>query len=167
MMEGGLIAFWILAALIVASAGVAVFARSIVNAAYALFFSLFMTAGIYALLHADFLAVTQVVIYVGGILVLLLFGILLTNRSLEELITSSRRPYWVGSAIAGGIMAVLFGILVSTSWPEQSAQQLPATTAPLGVLLLQKYVVAFEFSSLTLLGALIGASYLVRRKERD
>jgi NADH-quinone oxidoreductase subunit J len=166
-MQGGVVAFWLLATLIVVSATVAAFARSVVNAAYALFVSLLTTAGIYALLDADFLAVTQVVIYVGGILVLLLFGILLTNRSLEDLISSSRRPFWVGTAIAAGVFAILLTILTSAYWPVRPLLAQVPTTAPLGVLLLQKYVVAFEFSSLTLLAALIGASYLVRRKERD
>ena len=166
-MPGGLIAFWVLATLIVLSAGIAVFARSIVNAAYALFFALLGVAGIYALLEADFLAITQVVIYVGGILVLLLFGILLTNRSLEELVATSRRALWIGVLIAGGVLATLLAILATSWFAVRPAADLPGTAAPLGMLLLQKYVIAFEFSSLTLLAALVGASYLVRRRERD
>ncbi len=166
-MTGSLIVFWILAALIVLSAGIAVFAKSIVNAAYALFFSLLGVAGLYALLDADFLAMTQVVIYVGGIMALLLFGILLTNRSLEDLLVVSRRATWVGVFVASGLTVVLIAILAIAEFSTREPVSLPGTTAPLGVLLLQKYVLAFEFSSLTLLAALTGASYLVRRKERD
>lgn len=166
-MTGSLIVFWILAALIVLSAGVAVFAKSIVNAAYALFFSLLGVAGIYALLDADFLAITQVVIYVGGIMALLLFGILLTNRSLEDLSVVSRRAVWIGVFVASGLVVILTAILALTEFSTREPVILAGTAGPLGVLLLQKYVLAFEFSSLTLLAALIGASYLVRRKERD
>jgi len=166
-MQGELIAFWSLAALIVLSAATAAFTRSIVNAAFALFFSLLGVAGIYALLGADFLAVTQVVIYVGGILVLLLFGILLTNRSLEALLQSSRRSAWIAVFIGAAILAIITFVLISATWPLRPVQGVGGTTAPLGVLLLQKYVIAFEFSSLTLLAALVGASYLVRQKERD
>jgi NADH-quinone oxidoreductase subunit J len=166
-MQGELIAFWSLAALIVLSAATAAFTRSIVNAAFALFFSLLGVAGIYALLGADFLAVTQVVIYVGGILVLLLFGILLTNRSLEALLQSSRRSAWLAVFIGAAILAIITFVLISATWPLRPVHGVGGTTAPLGVLLLQKYVIAFEFSSLTLLAALVGASYLVRQKERD
>lgn len=166
-MSGELVVFWCLAALVVLSATMAAFARSIVNAAYALFFSLFGIAGIYALLGADFLAVTQVVIYVGGILVLLLFGILLTNRSLEALLQSKRRSEWVALFVGSGILAVQLAVLIGAIWPIRAEPGLGNSTAPLGVLLLQKYVIPFEFASLTLLVALVGASYLVRRKERD
>lgn len=166
-MSGELVAFWCLAALVVLSATIAAFARSIVNAAYALFFSLLGIAGVYALLGADFLAVTQVVIYVGGILVLLLFGILLTNRSLEALLQSKRRSEWIALLVGSGILAVQLAVLIGAIWPIRAEPGLGNSTAPLGVLLLQKYVIPFEFASLTLLVALVGASYLVRRKERD
>lgn len=162
-----LLIFWLLAGVIVTSAGVAVFAKNIVNAAYALFFSFLGVAGLYALLQADFLAITQVVIYVGGILVLLLFGILLTNRAEEDSVQRDVRRTLLGIGIGVGVFAVLLAILGTTAWPGRTPMNLNATTGPLGVLLLQKYVIAFEFSSLTLLAALLGASYLVRRKDRD
>ncbi|MCX7626397.1 MAG: NADH-quinone oxidoreductase subunit J [Candidatus Sumerlaeaceae bacterium] len=166
-MSGELVVFWCLATLVVLSAATAAFARSIVNAAYALFFSLLGIAGVYALLGADFLAVSQVVIYVGGIVVLVLFGILLTNRSLEELLQSKRRSQWLALVVGGGILAVQLAVLIGAIWPLRPETPAGSTTAPLGVLLLQKYVIPFEFASLTLLVALIGASYLVRRRERD
>lgn len=166
-MSGELVVFWCLATLVVLSATIAAFARSIVNAAYALFFSLLGIAGVYALLGADFLAVTQVVIYVGGILVLLLFGILLTNRSLEALLQSKRRSEWIALLVGSGILAVQLAVLIGAIWPIRAEPGLGNSTAPLGVLHLQKYVIPFEFASLTLLVALVGASYLVRRKERD
>ncbi|AXA36114.1 MAG: NADH-quinone oxidoreductase subunit J [Candidatus Hydrogenedentota bacterium] len=159
--------FWIFASLSGLAAVIAVFARNIANAAYALFFSLGAIAGIYGLLGADFLAITQVVIYVGGIVTLLLFGILLTNRSLEDLVRSDRRPYVVGVLGGVGIFGILLAILATARWQIEPTPALEGTTAALGYLLLQKYVFAFEFSSLTLLAALVGASYLVRRKERD
>ena len=81
--SGANLTFWLLTAVVLLSAAVAAFARSIVQAAYALFFTLLGMAGYYALLGSGFLAITQVIIYVGGILVLLMFGVLLTNRPLE------------------------------------------------------------------------------------
>ena len=161
------IVFYFLALVIGVAAIVATFARNIVNAAYGLFFTLLGLAGIYVLLGADFIAVTQVVIYVGGILVLLLFGVLLTNRNLEELVLKSRRAYWIAS-IAGIVVFVLLCMIFSRShWPLVDHANLEGTTKPLGYLLLNDYLLPFEFSSITLLAALIGAAYLVRTKDND
>ncbi|HSQ75876.1 MAG TPA: NADH-quinone oxidoreductase subunit J, partial [Bacteroidota bacterium] len=74
------IVFYIFAAITVLSAFVVVFSRNLMYAACSLLFTFFGVAGLYILLHADFLAVTQILIYVGGILVLLLFGIMLTSK---------------------------------------------------------------------------------------
>lgn len=159
--------FWLLAAMIAVSAVVATFARNIVNSAYGLFFALLAIAGVYVLLGADFLAVTQVVIYVGGILVLLLFGVLLTNRRFEDLVMPSRRSFIAAGVAGAAIFGVLCAIFVTAHWPITARANPEGTTQPLGFMLLQNYLLPFEFSSLTLLAALIGAAYLVRRKERD
>ncbi|MCX7020443.1 MAG: NADH-quinone oxidoreductase subunit J [bacterium] len=159
--------FYCLAVIIILSAVIATFARNIVNAAYGLFFTLLALGGVYVLLRADFLAVTQIVIYVGGILVLLLFGILLTNRRLEDLIISGQRSSLLGVVMGCVIFAVLLAIIFYARWPQSENAQLEGTTAPLGYLLLQNFLLPFEFSSITLLAALLGASYLVRPSERD
>jgi len=74
------IIFYFFAAMTIASAAVVVFARSLIRSAFALLFTFFGVAALYACLGADFLAATQLVIYVGGILVLLLFGVMLTHK---------------------------------------------------------------------------------------
>ncbi len=72
--------FYVFAAITVAAAAVVVLARSLIYSAFALLFTFFGVAGLYVLLGADFLAATQLLIYVGGILVLLLFGVMLTHK---------------------------------------------------------------------------------------
>ena len=114
------VSFWCVTIIVVVSATVAAFARSIVHAAYSLFFTLIGMAGYYVLLGSDFLAVTQVVVYVGGILVLLMFGVLLTNRSLEELHRDDVKPFIVaGVAAAFFFFFVLARIIFSSSWGER------------------------------------------------
>lgn len=159
--------FWVLALGIGLSAIIATFARNIVNSAYALFFTLLGLAGIYILLGADFLAVTQVVVYVGGILVLLLFGVLLTNRRVEDLLSSGKSPYALGILAGVAVFTIITGIFQRAHWPEALRPLPEATTRPLGYMLLQNYLLPFEFASITLLAALIGAAYIVRPKERD
>jgi NADH:ubiquinone oxidoreductase subunit 6 (subunit J) len=159
--------FFFLALVVCVAGVVATFARNIVNSAYALFFALLGLAGVYVLLGADFLAITQVVIYVGGILVLLLFGVLLTNRSLEDLTIGSGKAFIIATVAGGVVFVILCTIVGASVWPEAAKPNLEGTTKPIGILLLQNYLLPFEFSSVTLLAALIGAAYLVRRKDQD
>src|SRR5881275_2385538 len=79
-MNGESAVFWVFATMTVASAAVVVLARSLIYSAFALLFTFFGVAGLYVLLGADFLAATQLLVYVGGILVLLLFGVMLTHK---------------------------------------------------------------------------------------
>jgi NADH-quinone oxidoreductase subunit J len=161
------IIFYILAMMVIASCAVVVFARDIVHSVFALFFTLVSVAGFFALLGADFLAVTQVVVYVGGILVLLLFGILLTSRTPLILGLTPQRTYLLATAAGAVVFAILMVIVGRTDWVEAAAKSEPQPTVEaLGQLLLGRYLFPFEFSSLTLLAALIGAAYLVRRDDR-
>src|SRR6185295_7089354 len=79
-MSAEAVVFYVFAIVTVASSAVVVLARSLIYSAFALLFTFFGVAGLYLLLGADFLAATQLLIYVGGILVLLLFGVMLTHK---------------------------------------------------------------------------------------
>lgn len=148
----------------------AAFSKKIVHAAFGLMAAFFGIAGMYALLGSDFLALTQVIVYVGGILILIVFGVLLTGRAKSQL--GLAKPVGrVGAAISG---LVLFGALViaitrSNLSSGVKLKDLPdpeATTAQLGRAFLDpnQYLFPFEFVSVFLLASLIGAAYLVRRK---
>src|SRR5688572_17364027 len=131
-MEKGLgieLAFYGFAALTVASALVAATRRRIVHAVFSLMATFFGVAGIYAILGADFLAVTQVLVYVGGILVLLAFGVLLTDRVPDEFKLAPPRR-WLPAIVASGLVfAALASALMATRWPLVVREQLvPPTT---------------------------------------
>ncbi|MBM3334428.1 NADH-quinone oxidoreductase subunit J [Candidatus Sumerlaeota bacterium] len=159
--------FYLLAALVVISCAIVVFAQNIVHAVFALFVTLLAVAGFYALLGADFLAVTQVVVYVGGILVLLLFGILLTSRMPIILGLTTRRTYLLAVLAGSVVLALLTTVIIGSGFFGQHVTAQPKPTIEsLGELLLGRYLFPFEFASLTLLVALIGAAYLVRRSGR-
>ena len=160
-------AFWLCACLTVGAALVAAFARSIVRAAFSLFFTLFALAGLYILLGADFIGVVQVVVYIGGILALILFGVLLTHRSQIDLTTAdSRAGYLAAGTVAAMLFVVLLAVIMREEW-RVLAETAPiaATTRQLGSLLLSKFLLPFEFVSITLLIALLGACYLARRRD--
>ncbi len=103
--------FYLFAAAIVTSAGLVCFSRNIVHAAFALLVTFFGVAGIYVLLSADFLAVSQILIYVGGILVLLVFGVMLTNRVTNIDLRSALSTRIPAFIICGGLLVLLASFL--------------------------------------------------------
>jgi NADH-quinone oxidoreductase subunit J len=156
--------FFLFALITVVSAFIVVFSRSIVYAAFSLLFTFFGVAGLYVLLQADFLAVTQVLLYVGGILVLLLFGVMLTNKVVNvELKTGT--IHTVPALILVAIVAGTFAGLFYSTWKgtEAPAATMKSTIKPIGELLMTGYVLPFEIASVILLVALIGAAMMARR----
>ena len=168
-MEKGLgtqIAFYLFAALTVGSAVFAATAKRIVHAAFSLMATFFGVAGIYALLGSDFLAVTQVIVYVGGILVLIVFGVLLTDRVPDEYKAVKPRN-WVPAIVAAGLVFMaIAGAAMSAKWHAIDVKRVlpaPATTVEaIGRSLLTDYLIPFEFASILLLVVLVGAARLAR-----
>lgn len=158
------IVFYFFAALTVGSAAVVVFARSLIRSAFALLFTFFGVAALYVLLGADFLAATQMVIYVGGILVLLLFGVMLTHK-LYDLNLKSETFQFLPALLA--VLVVFAGLVIfmmRTRWHNGVQSPAIPTTAGIGELLMRDYVLPFEVASILLLIALIGAAMIVRRR---
>jgi NADH-quinone oxidoreductase subunit J len=166
-MDNNLIAqivFYCFAAMTIGSAAVVVFARSLIRSAFALLFTFFGVAGLYAFLRADFLAATQMVIYVGGILVLLLFGVMLTHK-LYDLNLKSETYQRVPALIAVlAVFGLLTTVMLRTRWHDGSRDASVPTTAAIGELLMNDYILPFEVASILLLIALIGAAMIVRRR---
>lgn len=161
------VVFYVFAAVIVASAGMVAFSRNIVYSAFALLFTFFGVAGIYVLLSADFLAAVQLLIYVGGILVLILFAVMLTHRISDvEISNQSLRPAQ-GALILIGVMAILLGVIFKTEWSLEGQLQYQPTIANMGDALLKKYLLPFEVASVLLLAALMGAAVIARREVRN
>jgi NADH-quinone oxidoreductase subunit J len=159
--------FFVFALITVLSAFIVVFSRNMVYAAFALLFTFFGVAGLYVLLSADFLAVTQILIYVGGILVLILFGVMLTNRVVNvELKTGTIHaiPALVIVAIVAGTFAGLFYSTWKSVPPPAAA--VGSTTKTLGEMLMTSYLLPFEVASVVLLVALIGAALTARRTRK-
>ena len=162
-----LIGFYVFALLTVGSAFVVVFARSIMRAVFALMFTLFGVAGLYISLHADFLAATQVLIYVGGVLVILIFGIMLTQRLVDADLRSGRIQF-APTMIALSILFVfLLFVVFSTPWKVQGAAQFENTTLNIGTLLMTEWLLPFEVASILLLAALIGAVGIARTRKAE
>ena len=159
------ITFWFIAGLTIISAVMVVYSKKLLNSAIALLFTLFGVAGLYIFLWADFLAAVQVVVYIGGILILIIFGIMLTNRITTVHISHSSIQRGYGGMVVVGLMGFLGWMIVRTPWLQGQSVEPEQTVAIIGRLLLTDYLMPFEVTSVLLLGALIGAATLSRAEE--
>jgi NADH-quinone oxidoreductase subunit J len=164
-MNGEAIAFYVFAAVTVASAAIVVLARSLIYSAFALLFTFFGVAGLYVLLGADFLAATQLLVYVGGILVLLLFGVMLTHKLYDLDLRSEVTQFFPGLIVSAVLFAILVITFSKTQWAAGPGRPPSATTAEIGRLFMGDYILPFEAASVLLLVALIGAAMIVRRRK--
>ena len=156
------IAFGLIVTLTLGSAFVVVLSKQLLYSAIALLFTLFGIAGLYVFMWADFMAGVQIVIYIGGILVLLIFGIMLTNKISSVNISHTSLQKSVGAVIALGVLGLLIPMILNTSWYQLSSKEPSQTADSIGRLLMMEYLLPFEVASLLLLGALIGAAMLSR-----
>ena len=163
------IIFIIAALFIVSSAMMVVTARSMVHAALWLVAALFGVAVIFALLNAAFLAVVQVVVYIGAIAIMFIFAVMLTRRDLRDSGPQLNEKKWS----AGFISVVLYGLLafLLSTWggfwnlaPEVGDADM---IADLGNALLQPdaFLLPFEVASVLLLAAMVGAVYVAANKK--
>jgi len=163
--------FYGFALLTIASALAVVTVRNIVHAAFALMVTLFGVAGLYVFLQADFLAATQVIVYVGGILVLILFGVMMTSGRLEMRIHIERGQLLLGGGISLALLMLLLTVIANTPKWENLADDGTAfepTTKRIGELILnEKFLLPFEVASVLLLVALIGAALISRKEVRE
>jgi NADH-quinone oxidoreductase subunit J len=158
--------FYVFATITVGSAGVVVFARSLIYNAFALLFTFFGVAGLYVILGADFLAATQLLIYVGGILVLLLFGVMLTHKLYDLDIRSEVNQSLAGFTVSAGVFLVLLvKVFRFTQWATVGVRVPQASTEQIGRAFLGDYLLPFEAASILLLVALMGAAMIVRRSK--
>ena len=156
--------FYLFAAIVLGSAVGVALARNIVRAAAALLFTLAGMAGFYFLLNAEFLAAVQLVVYVGGTLILVIFGVMLTSKN-PNVHYEPKAGEVVWAVLTGLVIAVGMTGLVVRVWGNAGAlNQGSATMNDLGKTLVdpQGYLAPFELVSVVLLAVMIGAAYLAK-----
>ena len=140
---------------------------NIVHAAFSLLVTLFGVAGLYVLLGADFIGVVQVIVYIGGILVLIIFGVMMTQRGKLLPLSVQIPGRLLGAVLTVIILVALILTATRSEWPVATSLGDPEpTSAAIGELLLGKYLIPFEVASILLLAALVGAVLIVRRSVR-
>jgi NADH-quinone oxidoreductase subunit J len=167
------LAFMLFTVMTIGGSLVCVWERSVVRSAFSLMATFTGIAGFFVLLESDFLAVAQILIYVGGILALILFGVLLSPPDMRE-----RKLARVlgGLALVGGATAwVGWKVAATARWavasppPDGSAEGAITNAERIGVgfLAANGYVVAFELAAVVLTVALVAAVYIARRRASD
>ncbi|NQT72128.1 MAG: NADH-quinone oxidoreductase subunit J [Chloroflexi bacterium] len=171
---GESVAFWIFAVLGVTAAIGVVAVKNLFRAALLLVFCFFTVAGIYGSLSADFMAVAQVLVYMGAISVLIIFAVMLT-RDLRHGNPFNRGWAWA-LVICAALMGLLVFVFIDTSWPTIEATQVEAvnqvgkdeaTTSAIAESIFDKdfgFLLPFEIAAAMILAAVIGAIALVRDK---
>ena len=161
----GSLAFWVAAiASIVAGYLMVVRIKNLVRAALALTTVLGSVAMLYALLGADFLAVAQLVVYVGAIMVLIIFAIFMTpgQTDVPGLVGSGQRLGAMLVSLGVGVISVI--VVITTPWRQRDSLLDIPTAESIGGLMLTRYVLPFEIASLLLTVALIGAIVIAKEE---
>ncbi len=159
------IIFLLVGAFILVSALMVVTTRKLIHAALWLVVALFGVAVLYAILQAGFLAVVQVVVYIGAIAILFIFAVMLTRREMRDQGPQTRSNWWIAALLGFLILVSLVFLILNQPDVERTAAAIPAgvdTLRNLGTALVSPdaYVLPFEVASILLLAALVGAVYI-------
>jgi NADH-quinone oxidoreductase subunit J len=162
------LAFALFSALVLGGSLLCIWERSVVRSAFALLGTFGGTAGFFLLLGSDFLAIAQLLIYVGAILALILFGVMLTPPDLTE----RKLPRVAAGlvAVGAGVAFIAAKVAMTVDWVQASALAEPkSATREIGVAFVaaEEYVIPFELAAVVLTVALVAAVYVARRRTAD
>lgn len=164
------ITFAAVALVVLGSAIMVVSLRNIFHSLLFLALSFLGVAGIYLLLTADFLAAVQVLVYIGAIIILMMFALMMTNRVMTSDLSQTLYQWWLAPfPIAIGIFVILFRVYVrhaGSAVVHPTTEVIP-TTGIIGQALLTKYALPFELASVILLVAMVGAIVLAKEDKPD
>lgn len=159
--------FYIVALVVIGSACVVAFSRNIVHSAFSLLGTFGGVAALYVFLGADFVAAVQVLIYVGGILVLILFAVMLTQRISDVQISNRTVGRLPGLIAVIVFFSILFKAINDTDWVTLEKVVYEPTVARIGDLFLGDYLLPFQIAAIVLLVALIGAITISRKEIKE
>lgn len=158
------IVWWAMTACAIGGAIGVVSSNNLFHSALFLVLSLFGVAGYYVLLSAGFLAVVQLMVYIGAIVILVLFAIMFSRRMMKSTEDEMNRQWLVSVIVAAALFSWLIVVVNSVNWPVTSATPTDDTVLQLGLAFLGSYLIPFLVVGVLLSAALIGAIFLAREK---
>ncbi len=159
------LAFWSLTVITIGGAMMVVVSRNLIHAVMFLILSFIGVAGLYLTLSADFIALVQILVYVGAIAVLMLFAILLTPRAARD--NSETAMRYPALLLMGLVIAAGTFVALETDWGSMRDQAVPEQVRIIGESLINEYVLPFEIAAVLLTAALVGAIALAREDDED
>ena len=159
------LAFWVLSVMLVGSALAVVLSKNLFHAVLWLALALTGTAGIFLLLNAEFLAAVQLLLYAGGIITVVVFAIVVTERLIGERLSQTNRGVVSGALVSGGLLAIIVSTLMQRQLPLTPLPQPSDLTVVLGKQVLTTFVLPFELLALLMLVAMLGAIYFARPED--
>jgi NADH-quinone oxidoreductase subunit J len=159
------IAFWVLSVLLVGSALAVVLSKNLFHAVLWLALALTGTAGVFLLLNAEFLAAVQLLLYAGGIITIVVFAIVVTERLIGERLSQTNRGVVSGALVAIGLLVIIVSTLMQRELPSTPLPQLSDLTRLMGEQVLTTFVLPFELLALLMLVAMLGAIYFARPED--
>jgi NADH:ubiquinone oxidoreductase subunit 6 (subunit J) len=157
--------FWILAPVLLGSALAVVLTKNLFHSVLWLALSLVSTAGIFLLLDAEFIAAVQVLLYAGGVITVVVFAIVVTERLVGETISHTSKRLTGGAIVAAGIFAMAVGVIQSAGLETVRPEIVGDSTRVIGLSLLTRFLLPFELLAVLLLAGLIAASYFARPED--
>ena len=159
------LAFWALSALLVGSALAVVLTKNLFHSVLYLALALTGTSGTFLVLEAEFLAAIQLLLYAGGVITIVVFAIVVTERLVGERITQTSRQIVSGVVVAGGVLIGVLTFIARAPLPATRPPLVADVTQAIGQLLFSRFVLPFELLAVLFLAALLGATYFARPDE--
>jgi NADH-quinone oxidoreductase subunit J len=157
--------FWGLALVLLASGLAVVLSRNLFHSVLYLALALVATAGLFLLLDAEFLAAVQVFLYAGGVVTIVVFAIMLTERLVGERLSQVSRQPGRGAVVSLLVLGATLTVLSRADLPRSRPSLPPDLTQAIGRELLTRYLLPFELLAILFLAALLGALYFARRED--
>jgi NADH-quinone oxidoreductase subunit J len=158
-------AFWVLSVILVGSALAVVLSKNLFHAVLWLALALTGTAGVFVLLNAEFLAAVQLLLYAGGIITIVVFAIVVTERLIGERLSQTNRGLVSGALMAVALLWIIVSTLTQRELPSTPLPQLTDLTRLMGEQVLTTFVLPFELLALLMLAAMLGAIYFARPED--
>jgi len=159
------VTFWGLCVLLIGSALAVVLTKNLFHSVLYLALSLTATAGVFLALDAEFLAAVQLLLYAGGVVTIVVFAIVVTERLVGERITQTSRSILTGVVLAGALLLGLLRFLRGADLPVDRPVIGVDVTRAIGQVLLTEFVLPFELLAVLLLVGLLGALYFARPED--
>ena len=157
--------FWLVAAVLTGSALAVVLTKNLFHSVLWLALALTGTAGVFLSLDAEFLAAVQLLLYAGGLITVVVFAIVVTERLVGERLSQTSRGLWRGGLLAGALLILIVALVGGAALGPVRPSYQAELTRMIGDALLTRFALAFELLAVLLLTALVGAIYFARPED--